>query len=60
MKHKVSIKVGHVPVVESKHMRIPKKLISFFCGDYTDVLMLKPGETVEAVEITEVAEHETV
>lgn len=59
MKHKINIKVadrsGQVKsVVSGATMTIPKKIITWLFGDMATIMVLTPGETVEAVEIHEV------
>jgi hypothetical protein len=58
LKHKVRIKVadrngGTQEVLESGHIRLPKKLLTFLFGEFCEVLVLTPGETVQGVEIQE-------
>jgi hypothetical protein len=58
LKHKVRIKVadrkgGTQEVLESGHIRLPKKLMTFIFGEFCEVLVLTPGETVQGVEIQE-------
>jgi hypothetical protein len=40
-------------VLESGHIRLPKKLLTFLFGEFCEVLVLTPGETVQGVEIQE-------
>lgn len=58
LKHKVRIKIadrkgGTQEVLESGRIRLPKKLLKFLFGDFCEVLVLTPGETVQGVEIQE-------
>lgn len=59
MKHRVSISVcngrGHrEPVLHSSKAQIPKRLLRWLFGGYSEILVLTPGKTVCAVEIHEV------
>ena len=40
-------------VLQSKQMSLPKKLLTFFFGDFCDILVLKPGDSVKGIEIKE-------
>ena len=56
--HKVRINVadkrgGKQTVLQSNHMSIPKRLLTFFFGDFCDVLVLTPGSSVHGIEIKE-------
>lgn len=56
--HKVRINVadkhgGKRTVLQSSHMSIPKRLLTFLLGDFCDVLVLTPGESVRGIEIKE-------
>lgn len=57
--HKVRINVadkhgGKQTVLQSRHMSLPKRLLTFFFGDFCDVLVLTPGESVRGIEIKEI------
>lgn len=60
MKHKVSILVagpgGQKNVLAGAQRRLPVRLLRFLFGDFTQVYLLSPGESVESVEIHEVRE----
>ena len=56
LKHKVRINVtdgnGHKQeVLQSEHRSIPKRLLTFLFGEFSEVLVLTPGESVEGIEI---------
>ena len=55
--HTVHISVarpgGPVPIISSRVRHIPRRLIRFLFGDCSEILVLKPGETVKTVEIKE-------
>lgn len=59
LKHRVSINIanreGHrEQVLRSGTLRFPKRLLRFLFGDFCDVLVLTPGQTVDTVEIHEI------
>ena len=58
LKHKVRINIADKngnkqEVLQSEHRSIPKKLLPFLFGDFCEVLVLTPGETVQGIEIKE-------
>lgn len=58
LKHKVRIKIadrkgGAQDVLESGRIRLPKRLLTFLFGEFSEILVLTPGETVQGVEIQE-------
>ena len=58
LKHKVKINIsdrnGHKQeVLQSEHRSIPKRLLTLLFGDFCEVLVLTPGETVQGIEIKE-------
>ena len=61
LKHKVRIKIADrhgrtQNVVESRSFRLPKKLLTMLFGDFCEVLVLTPGESVAGIEIAECKE----
>jgi len=61
MKHQVIINVEKadgekVPVVKGAIRYLPRKIVEWLFGEYTQVYLLKPGETVSFVDIVEVME----
>lgn len=59
LKHKVRINIADKngnkqEVLQSEHRSIPKKLLTLFFGDFCEVLVLTPGETVQGIEIKEI------
>ena len=61
LKHKVCINVTDPNgrkrmVLQSGIRNLPMRLVRFLFGDCTQIVVLKPGQTVEAVEIKEVPE----
>lgn len=58
MKHKIKINVadrnGHKQeVLQSKQRSIPKRLLTFLFGEFREILVLVPGESVQGIEIKE-------
>ncbi|MBQ3615960.1 MAG: hypothetical protein II993_08200 [Anaerotignum sp.] len=61
LKHKVTINVTdstgkRATVLRGATRRIPERLVRFLFGDFTQVYLLAPGQTVESVDIREVKE----
>jgi len=59
MVHKVQINVAeangkNLKVLNSRCKRISSRLLHFLLGDYSQVLILKPGKTVQVIEIKEI------
>ena len=57
-KHTVKINVANrsgekKTVLTSTRLAIPQRLLRFLVGDFCQVLVLTPGETVEGIEINE-------
>ena len=60
LKHKVSINVagpggGKRNVLRGAERTLPQRLLRFLFGDFTQVYVLSPGQSVESVEINRVA-----
>lgn len=58
LKHKVRINVADrsgnkQEVLQSEHRSIPKRLLAFLFGDFCEILVLTPGESVQGIEIRE-------
>lgn len=58
LKHKVRINIADKngnkqEVLQSEHRSIPKKLLTVLFGDFCELLVLTPGETVQGIEIRE-------
>ncbi len=69
MKHRIRINVADrqgntEQILQSNKISIPKRLLKFLFGDFCEVLVLTPGQTVQGVEIFEIKDggkaHETV
>lgn len=58
LKHKVRINIADrsgnkQEVLESGRISLPRKLLTRIFGDFCEILVLTPGETVEGIEIKE-------
>lgn len=58
LKHKVKINIadhnGHKQeVLQSECRSIPKRLLTLLFGEFCEVLVLTPGESVQGIEIKE-------
>ena len=58
LKHKVRINIADrngnkKEVLQSRSMNLPKRLLKFLFGEFCEVLVLTPGETVKGIEIKE-------
>ncbi len=62
MKHKIKINVANEgdkkEVLKGADRLMPWRLLKWIFGDYSQVYLLKPGESVESVEVHEVKEDE--
>lgn len=61
MKHTVTINVadadGHrTTVMKGAEKKLPTRLLRFLFGDFTQVYLLSPGQTVQSVDVSEVRE----
>lgn len=61
IKHKIVINVSDsagrkANVLKGGEVRLPARLLKFLFGDFTQVYLLSPGQTVESVDIREVEE----
>lgn len=59
IKHKVIINVTdatgeNVEVLRGGQLTLPQKIIKFLFGDYRQVFLLDPGQSVESVDVKEV------
>ena len=59
IKHKVIINVtdekgDKMEVLRGGQLKLPQKIIKFLFGDYRQVFLLDPGQSVESVDIKEV------
>jgi hypothetical protein len=58
LKHRVSINVvdpggGKTNVLRGGVRRLPQRVIHFLFGDAATVLVLKPGQSIESIEVRE-------
>ncbi len=58
LQHRVQINVAHTgggnqSVLKSRGKRVSERLLRLLFGQYSEVLILKPGKTVRSVEIHE-------
>lgn len=61
LKHRITINVtdsrgNHMTVLRGAKRRIPERLVKFLFGDFTEIYLLEPGQTVESVDVREVKE----
>lgn len=61
IKHRIVINVsdpnGHkANVLKGADVKLPARLLRFLFGDFTQVYLLSPGQTVESVDIREIEE----
>jgi len=61
LKHKITINVSDqnerkANVLRGADMKLLSRIVRFLFGDFTQVYLLKPGQTVESVDIREVNE----
>ena len=59
MKHRILINISDRSgkrrrVVTGTTVRLPERLLRFLFGDFTEVLVLAPGETVVGIEVKEI------
>jgi len=65
LQHKVQINVARKDgsqkkaVIKSGVSKIPQRLLNFLFGEFTEVLVLTPGQSVQSVEIHEIGEGGT-
>lgn len=64
LKHKITINVSDssgrkANVLRGADMKLPAKIVRFLFGDFTQVYLLKPGQTVESVDVREIKEGGT-
>lgn len=61
VKHKIVINVSDSSgrmenVLKGADVKLPARLLKFLFGEFTQVYLLSPGQTVESVDIREVEE----
>ena len=61
LRHRITINVTDPrgktgTVLKGADVRLPARLVRFLFGDFTQVYLLKPGQSVESVDVKEVEE----
>lgn len=61
IKHKVIINVtdekgDKMEVLRGGQLKLPQKIIKFLFGDYRQVFLLDPGQSVQSVDVKELKE----
>ena len=61
LRHRITINVTDPhgktgTVLKGADARLPARLVRFLFGDFTQVYLLKPGQSVESVDVKEVKE----
>lgn len=61
IKHRIIINVsdpggGRTNVLKGANLKLPARLVRFLFGDFQQVYLLSPGQTVESVDIREIGE----
>ena len=65
LQHKVQINVARKDgsqkkaVIKSGVSKIPQRLLNFLFGEFTEILVLTPGQSVQSVEIYEIGKGGT-
>lgn len=65
LKHKITINVSDpsgkkATILRGADIRLPVKIVKFLFGDFTQVYLLAPGQTVESVDVKEIKEGGTL
>ncbi len=56
LRHRITINVTDPRSKTGTDVRFPARLTRFLFGDFTQVYLLKPGQSVESVDVKEVKE----
>lgn len=61
IKHKVTINVtdengNNVKILRGGQLTLPQRIIKFLFGDYRQVFLLDPGQSVVSVDVKEIKE----
>lgn len=61
MKHQVVINVskpsgGKTRVLKGAQLTLPKRIVQWLFGEYTQIFVMKPGQTIKSVDVKEVKE----
>ncbi|MBF0714974.1 hypothetical protein [Gemelliphila palaticanis] len=59
MQHQVVINVSNKngensTILKGSQITLPKKIIQWLFGDYTQIFVMKPGQTIKSVDIKEI------
>ena len=59
LRHKIQISIAgrngtRQQVASGTSLRLPKRLLTLIFGEFTDVLVITPGKSVEEIEIKEI------
>lgn len=58
MKHRVTIKVSDKPVLKAADMSLPQRIIRWLFGDFQQIYLLNPGQSIDRIEVKEIGENE--
>ena len=62
MKHRVVINVSKsnkkAQALKAAQLTLPRRILKWLFGDFTQVYLLKPGETIQSVDVKEVEKGE--
>lgn len=63
MKHQVVINVSDskgkkTRVLKGAQLTLPKRIVQWLFGEYTQVFIMKPGQTIQSVDVKEVKKGE--
>ncbi|MEG2935544.1 MAG: hypothetical protein RR844_03540 [Clostridium sp.] len=65
LKHKIIINVSDqkgkkATVLRGADVTLPSRILRFFFGDFTQVYLLAPGQTVQSVDVKEIKDGGTL
>lgn len=62
MKHRVVINVSKsnkkAQGLKAAQLTLPRRILKWLFGDFTQVYLLKPGETIQSVDVKEIEKGE--
>ena len=61
IRHRVRINIADSKkehVLEAAHTTLPRRLLKILFGDFTNIYLLSPGQSIESVEIHEISQKE--
>ena len=61
LRHKITINVTdprgrEAMLLKGADVKLPTRLLRFLFGDFTQVYLLKPGQTIDSVDVNEIKE----